>query len=195
MNNKRNYYVEKLLERIEKQKEMQSNPNYINWLEKFTEKYPRFTDNDFLYDKKLKSLEDNECIDNLNLFYKIIEEYFEKNYIYLEKNSDFSRNYKIKYNGIGYKIGCMIGQGTLFYCERISNPDDTYLDYNDILSNKKQPHTDEINKILEELTTIIFYYHENGVPLQALKISLNEAIKTLYDDVKRKDKKLKKTYE
>ena len=126
MINKRNYFIEELIERINKQKEIQSNPKYINWLEKFTERYPRFTDDDILYEKKFKSAEDIDGVNNLSLLYNVIEEYAQKNYIYLEKNSDFYGSYKIKYNGIGYEIGCMVGQGTLFYCGRLSNPNETY---------------------------------------------------------------------
>ena len=183
---------EELDERENKKLEIKSKTNYIEWLERFTEKYPRFTDDDFLYNKKIKSSEDIDGINCLSILYDVIEEYAQNNYIYLTENNEYSGSYKIKYNGIGYEIGCMVGQGTLFFCGRINNPDNTFIEYNDILLNKKQPHTDEINKILEELTTIVAYYHEQGIPIPALKRSLNEIIKSMK---KKERKNLKEKYE
>lgn len=185
-------FASEIMEKLKKEEEIGSNPRYINWLERFTEKYPRFTDDDFLYNKKIKSAEDIEGIKCLNMLYNVVEQYAQKNYIYLTKNSEYSGSYQIKYNDIGYEIGCMVGQGTLFYCGRVNNPDNTFIDFNDILLNKKQPYTDKFNMMLEKLTTIVAFYHEQGIPIEALQRSLNEVIKSMYDETKRKDKQLKK---
>ena len=166
------------------------NNDYINWLEKYTEKCPRFTNNDILNDKKNKSIEDIEKINLLGFFYNVISKYAKENYIYEINNSDNSGYYKIKYNNIGYEIGYMKSQKVIFFCSRIINIDNNFIDFNDILTNNKQPFTEEIDKILEELKIIITYYHEKGIPLMTLKKGINEVLNTLNN--KKESKVLKK---
>ena len=182
--------MKELVERKRKEQEIGSNPNYINWLQKFTTIYPRFTDNDFLYKRKKRTPEDIEGVANLSLLYKVIEKYADKNYIYPIKNSEYSGSYRIKYNNIGYEIGVMIGNGTIFFCKRIEEPDETFIDYEDILLNKKQSHTDEIENKLMKLGIIIHSYYKQGIPLLAITEKVNLVLTNITKSEKKQDEKI-----
>ena len=190
-----NLFFQNLIESINKEQEISTNPNYILWLEKFTETYPNFFDDDFLSGKKAVSLEDMDGIDSLSSFYHVIERYADNNYIYEDKESMYSGSYKIKYHNIGYEIGYLTGQGTVFFCNRVDNPDDTYIDFNDILTNKNQPNTERINQLLEELSIIVDSFYEQGIPLPALKKKLNQIISSLNKQTNEREKILVKRYE
>ena len=164
--------------------EIGKNFKYIEWLEKYTEQYPRFTDSDFL--SKNKNIEDIERINMLNSLYDIIENYERDNYIYINEDSLDSGYYKIQYNNIGYEIGYMMGQNIIFYCKRINNPDNSYINFQDIILNKKQPHTLEINELIEELKIIIKSYYERGIPIEALKRCVYESLKDINNTKERK---------
>ena len=153
-----------------------SNNEYISWLEKFTEKYSRFSDDSFsVKDKKITST-DLENSQNLSLLYEGIHNYAKENYIYAKQSYDFDNYYLIKYNNIGYKIGVMTGQGTYFFCERINEVTDEYIDFNDILLNKKQENTDYYNRRLLQLSSIISYYYEQGIPLKAIEKTIDDTL-------------------
>lgn len=154
-----------------------NNSNYMDWLEKFTLENPKFTDNDLLY--KNKNIEDIDRINMLNSLYDLIENYAKQNYIYLYKISDYSGFYRIKYNNIGYEVGYLIGQETVYYCNRVNYIDNTFIDFNYIINNIKQPHTNEINEMIEELKIIIDNYYNRGIPVEALKRCVYESIKDL----------------
>ena len=162
----------KILEK--KQEDIRKKLNYMLWLEKFTENNPKFSNFDFLDGRKNLSEEDKKNIYCFNLFYNVIKKYCENNYIYPVIDSKNSSHFNIKYNNIGYQIGLSCGEYSYMYCKRNDNYDDTYINYEDILLNKKQPHTDDIKKILEELQTIVISYYEQGIPIQAIQSSLNE---------------------
>lgn len=189
-NDELNNIINRLIEKMNS--EIGKNTNYIEWLEKYTEKYPRFTDTEFLSKNKNKNAEDVERINMLNSLFDVIENYAQDNYIYITKDSSDSGHYKIQYNNIGYEIGYMIGQQTLFYCNRINNPDDSYINFQDIILNKKQPHTLEINKLIEELKIIINNYYERGIPIEALKRCIYESLKDINDN--KEGKVLKNEY-
>ena len=196
MNNKSEEYIEMLMEKMNKTNEIKSNPTYINWLEKFTEKYPHFSDDDFLYHKKNKKKDDIEKVKNLDCLYRIIDKYAQDNYIYQDNDEKNTISYKIKYNNIGYEIGVMYGQGTFFFCDRLNYIDGTFIDFNDILNNIKQPNTDKINQLFEKINIIIEYYYNEGVPLPAITRNINEVMTLLNKEEKeRKEKKLNKKYE
>ncbi|MBQ8891627.1 MAG: hypothetical protein IJ068_02050 [Bacilli bacterium] len=192
--------VEKDKKRLEARKnkihEIVSNDVYIKWLERFTNKYDKFQDDEFFYDKKHLSDEDLDNVNNLSLFFDAINHYASLNYIYPKKEFDFTHYYQIKYNGIGYEIGVITGQGTVSFCERTYNITDEFIDFNDIMINKPQEKTEYFNKRLIELSSIIGYYYEQGIPMHAIEQTINNTLSDIKNSIVKEEdyKKLVKKY-
>lgn len=134
-----NKIIEQLRKNEQKQKDLMTSYDYINWLESFTEKHPSFSDEDWIYcpDK----IEKNDCeqIANLQFMYSGIREYAREHNI--SANACFAGDYYcIKYNNVGYEIGVMCGQGVIQFCKRISLKDeldsDKFIDIKDIIKEQ-----------------------------------------------------------
>ena len=185
-------YIERLKVDETKRKEMFSNINYIKWLENFTIKYPDFSDDDWLYFSEKISQEDNEKVKKLHLFYEGIELYAKKNYIY-PIECDFGGYYNIKLDNIGYEIGMLVGQGTLFFWKRTSlNKDLEYIDFNDILIDKKKDGVDVITRQLNNLSNKVLELHKKGIPLTALIETLDTTLTGIKEEEKNPTKTLKR---
>lgn len=180
-------YVEE--ERIQnaKIKIMMSNTSYMEWIIDFTKDKKGFSDEDLFYFKKDSNNKEN--IKNLNLFYKGIDKYAKENHIYPETN-EYGSYYKVKYNNAGFQIGIVEGQGiTVYFCNKSSlKNNEDFIDFNDILSNKKQDNVDLINFTLKTLSSDIKKAYKIGVPLEAIEETFNNTIGHLKN--KRKTKKL-----
>lgn len=182
-------YIEGLKVSEAKRKEMFSNTNYVKWLESFTIEHPGFSDDDWLYFPEKISQEDNEKVKNLHLFYEGIELYAKKNYIY-PTECDFGGYYNIKLDNIGFEIGMLVGQGTLFFCKRTPlNKDLEYIDFNDIIADKKKDGVDVIIQQLNDLSNKVLELHKKGIPLEALI----ETLDTTLTGIKEKEKNPTKT--
>lgn len=169
-------YVEELKVSETKRQEMFSNINYLKWLESFTVEHPGFSDDDWLYFPEKISQEDNEKVKNLHLFYEGIDLYAKKNYIY-PTECDFGGYYNIKIDNIGYEIGMLVGQGTVFFCKRTPlNKDLEYIDFYDIMSGKKKDGVDVITEQLEDLSNRVLVLYKKGVPLDALIETLDATL-------------------
>ena len=178
-------YVEE--ERMEeaKIKIIMSNPEYIKWISDFTKDREGFSDEDLYFFKG----SEKENIEKLGLFYKGIDTYAKANHIYPKLN-EYGSYYKVKYNNAGFQIGIVEGQGiTVYFCNKSSlkNNEDS-IDFNDILSNKKQDNVDLINFTLKTLSSDIKKAYKIGVPLEAIEETFNNTIGHLKN--KRKTKKL-----
>ena len=171
-----------------RKQEINCKPKYILWLQEFTKRFPQFVDYEFVYDRKKITSNDFTNVHNLSLLYEVVERYAKENYLYVVKD-DFSAEYKIKFGNIGYKIGVVNGQDTYYYCVRIDNPDNNFIDFNDIMNNNKQAHTDFITNKLNELANIITYYHEMGIPLSTLKQVINSTLQNIKEQDEAKDTK------
>lgn len=189
-------YVEKERKRLEERKkikkEIVSNDNYINWLESFTNKYYKFRDDDFIYNKHDLTDDDLENVNNLSLLYSGINDYATGNYIYPFADSDFVYYYKIKYNNIGYEIGVITGRENLYFCEKNTNIDDSFIDFNDIILNTKSERTEYIEKRLLQLSNIIKYFYEEKIPLNAIKSTINDTISNIENTSYNKIKTLRR---
>ena len=184
-----NDFFERLKISEAKRKEMFSNTNYVKWLESFTIEHPVFSDDDWLYFPEKISQEDNEKVKNLHLFYEGIELYAKNNYIYPTK-CDFGGYYNIKLDNISYEIGMLVGQGTLFFCNRKPiDKDLEYIDFNDIMADKKKDGVDVITEQLKDLSDKILELHKKGIPLDALI----ETLDTTLTGIKEKEKNPTKT--
>ena len=141
-----------------------SNTEYILWLENFTISNPAFEDDTWLYQSDEISKEDSERVDELNSFFEGIMEYADRNFIPLCYN-EYSTYIFIKFNNIGYRIGVMVGQGSVTYCERVDiSSDNIFIDFDDIMNNKKQENVDYICERLDSISSIIQELLKVGVP-------------------------------
>ena len=185
-------YVEGLKVSEAKRKEMFSNTEYLKWLECFTIEHQDFSDDDWLYFPEKISQEDNQKVKNLHLFYEGIELYGKKNYIY-PTECDFGGYYNIKFDNIGYEIGMLVGQGTLFFCKRTPlNKDLEYIDFKDIMNDKKKDGVDVITKQLNDLSNKILELHKKGIPLTAIIETLDTTLTEIKEETKKQTKTLKR---
>lgn len=172
-------YHAKEAQRNNRMKELLSNVNYLKWLETFTKEYSVFSDNDWLYRQDEISNDDKQNVECLELLYMGIEQYASKNYIY-PTNSRFGNFYKIKLDSISYEIGILTGQGTQFFCRRVENIDEQeFIDFSDIIHNKKSIHRDAIKNNLNNLSHMIVSLYESGVPLEAIENELKYTLGTI----------------
>ena len=167
--------LEKIQNRI---KNIISNPDYMNWLEQFSLKYPNFNSYEFYFNDKL-SKEDKDNSNDLALLYEGISNYAHDNYLYPISDSMYSGYYRIHYNNVGYEIGVIKDQKIITLCKRFDSYDDTFIDFNDIMLNRKQPNTDYITERLQELSNIVVGFYENNIPLRAIKSTLGKTITNL----------------
>lgn len=168
-----------IIERLNRIKEIITGGEYILWLEKFTIKHTRFYDNDWLYCPEAISEDDRARVEELNLFYQGIYDYASKNFIF-PSFCDFGNYYCIKFGDIGYEIGIMVGQGTLFFCNKVSLENKEFIDFTDIQNGKEQPKTKLINNRLEELSILINNLAEE-VPLAAIEETAKNTINEILE--------------
>lgn len=135
-------YIEKE-KKIKKRKEkILESEEYINWLEKYTEKRNKITSDE----------SNDENIESLEALYLVIEDYAEENYIFPHKTT-FGNYYTFKHNDKNYNIGYMVGQEVFFYCERTD--EENILDFKDIQEEKKQPRAELIKLKLNKLNLLV----------------------------------------
>ncbi len=163
-----------------KMQKILSNTDYIKWLDRFTIEHSSFFDKDWLHSPEKISKEDLERVNNLHLMYRGIDTYANKNYIY-PTSCNFGNFYNIKLENIGFEIGILGRQGTLFFCNRVSieNQKD-FIDFNDILNNKNvNVNATAIENKLNELSNLITSLYKSGIPLKAIKSILNNTLKEI----------------
>lgn len=202
MNNKDNFdYKEKkdswfnsyLINQKEKEKNiktMMSNTDYLFWLDRFTQDKEVFYDDQWLYFSDKINDSDKKNVEKLKLFYEGIDEYANKNYIY-PISWDYGNYYKIKLDNLGFKIGLTYGQGISFSCERVFvDNEQEFIDFNDIITDKKKNNVDEFDIKLNTLADYIKNIYEQGVPGQAIVSTLINAISYIETKENKKVKKL-----
>lgn len=173
--------------------EIVSNADYISWIENYTKQTPMFTNcfNLYLPDETPEKERKNK--EKLELFFKAIRSYAEKNYIYPKlSNSGLGCFYLIRHNGVSYKIGILEGQEIIYVCELVDirkfavdflNFPNT-INFSDILNDKKQERTDFISNRLKMLSDLIYTISSENVPLEAI----DNCVKTVLNDIKNKEK-------
>ena len=74
---------------------------------------------------------------NLHLIYSGIDDWASENNIN-PVECDFGNFYKIKLGNAGFLLGYIIGQGTIYFCNRVQleNLDD-FIDFKDIINTKQ----------------------------------------------------------
>lgn len=172
--------VERIFERNQKKKmffeTLLYSTDYIDWLGDFTHHVSSFTSD--CEDESI-SLEDQRKIENLEFFFEAIQEYASENYIYphLIDNGEY---YAIQYHGVGYHVGIDYGQGSYFYCTRVSKVEEDALEFKHLMSSVKLPQTLLFECKLEELQNMICRMHEeDSVPLEAIRFSVEDTIQKI----------------
>lgn len=117
---------------------MMSNTEYLEWLDQFTIDKEEFADDDWLYHPEQINDYDKEKVKDLSLFYFGIQDYAIGNQIN-PTDCEFGNYYRVKLNELGFEIGILIGQGTIFFCKKVSiDEEKEFIDFNDIIEfNKK----------------------------------------------------------
>ena len=173
--------------RNDKIKALISNIDYIKWLIDFTKDKKGFSDTDWLYSSEELSDTDQENVDNLELLFEGIYRYAKNNYIY-SIPSTFGEYYRIKIDNIGFEIGYLSGQGTMFYCKRILVENDKqFIDFMDIVNNKKQDNVYYIRNNLENLSYMVIDLYNKGIPIEAISETINKAIKHVITNEREKE--------
>ncbi len=131
----------KIIARNEERIKLSTSYDYINWLKSFTDRQGDFYTDDFTYRTADISDEDYHNISELGSFYDIIDEYAIKNNAASKDNKE-DHYYLIKHDAIGFKIGFIWGQGTVFCCER-TIPSEKAINFDDIVTYyaKTKPKT------------------------------------------------------
>lgn len=171
-----------------------SNTNYFEWLNLFTQDKESFFDDEWLYFPEAILESDRKNVEKLCLFYEGIDRYASSNYIYPTPWKDFGNYYRIRLNQFGYEIGMAIGQGSHFFCRKasIDNPEE-FIDFNDIMNDKKQNQVDFITTNLDSLSNMVLTAYENGVPIEAIVNRLDQTIKKINSREEKKSKTLIKS--
>lgn len=181
-------YIEKQKVRSEKIKDMISDTSYIDWLNQFTQDKEGFSDDQWLYFPEKISSVDRENVEMLNLFYEGINRYAEQNHIY-PKPCHFGNFYRVKLNDFGFEIGILVGQGTISFFNRVPLENEKeFIDFNDIMSEKKQDKVEQINAILDSLSNTVIMAYENGVPIESIINKLDSTIKGISSEKEDKPK-------
>ena len=172
-------FIERKQKEDQQKNAILSNTDYIIWLEKFTTKYPDFNNEIFYYQKEKLSKEDIKNGEMLPIFYDAIENYAEQNRIEpINVSGNFQDEYyQLKFQGVGFHIGCMCGQGTLYYVEK-KTPTTNFIDFEDILISKRKTFRNQVSNNLEKLTKLI---HEiaDSTPLDEISKTTENTIQKI----------------
>ena len=186
--------VEKENQKNERIRVLMSSTDYIKWLIAFTKDKEVFFDDEWDYSSEKLSNANQEKVDDLALFFEGIYHYTKANYIY-SSSRPFGECYQIKMDDNGFEIGYLTGQGTKFYCKKISLEEEkNVIDFMDIVNDKKQDNVEYIEKNLEDLSKLFIDLYNNGIPIEAMVETINRAIRHInrkeQDKIKVLSKKL-----
>lgn len=172
-----NEFFKQFIEALEMNEKLVSSNEYMLWLEQFMSSRTGFLDDDWLYKPEEISKEDYERVEQLSCFLSGIRSYAARNFIRLESDDDYDSHVFIKFNEIGYEIGTFSGQGTVAYCHRVDiSTDKNFIDFNDIVTNKKQDNVDSITDKLNELDSLVSVLLELGTPEDAILSRVSKSL-------------------
>ena len=166
--------------KLERKRKMIEKPDYINWLINFTKNINGFCNDNYLYCLNDISKENNNMVNDLGLFFEVIDKYARKNNIF-PIPCEFGIYYNIYYNDIGFEIGVLRGQGVVSFCNKLNIIDkEKFINYNDILNNLEKNKIKHNNNKLEELSNIVINMYKSGIPLSLIINTFDNTI----DDIK-----------
>ena len=186
--NKEEWFNEYFKDKNEKNeiiKKLISTTDYLDWVINFIDNTEELSNEENYLDSLIEIDKDN--INKLDLFYRGIKNYAKENYIYPTK-CYFGSYYKIKYNDIGFEVGLIEGQGTVtYFCSKTPiKKKREFVDFNDIMTNKKQKNVGEINDSLDSISDMIMKAYQKGVPLESIKEAVYKATNIIEDNNQKK---------
>ena len=160
------------VEKKDKVSELVSDSKYMDWIIEFTADKNGFTNKPGKSAKK----KDKDMAQLLPLFYQGIERYADSNYIG-PTLCEFGNYYGLKFNDHCFKLGMTPGEKLAFFCIKVTDNTETeFIDFNDILSNKKTSWAHFIDYSLADITDSIVVAYQDGIPVKEIKKAVNEAI-------------------
>lgn len=136
---KSNSFISRLIERADQIKKIISNPEYVRWLDYFTENVTKFyVDDEWCYATDTDYSEgDLTNVSRLPLLFDGIMDYADKNGV-AEVSIDSGLYYNVRYNDFMFQIGGLFGQGSSIFCERINNGEGIeFINFQDVMDSVK----------------------------------------------------------
>lgn len=157
---------------------MKSSKEYVNWLKKFTEENPSFSDDYYEIVSGEYSNTDKINMKNLSLLFEVIDEYAKKNYMVTQKN-EYSESYDFRTDDINYNIGFFWGQSSSFFCQRIDKEAKDIIDFDDIIKGSYTNSFEKNKSGIKKMTNSVMELYQNGVPLEIIKSEFEKTIKNI----------------
>lgn len=177
--NKNDDFILKFVHRESIKNIMRSSKEYVNWLKKFTEENPSFSDDYYEIVSGEYSDTDKINMKNLSLLFEVIDEYAKKNYMSTRKN-EYSESYNFRSDDISYNIGFFRGQGSSFFCQRIDDIETKdFIDFDDIIKGSYTNDFEKNKNEVEKMKNSVMELYQSGVPLEIIKSEFENTIKNI----------------
>lgn len=177
--NKNDDFILKFVHRESIKNIMRSSKEYVNWLKKFTEENPSFSDDYYEIVSGEYSDTDKINMKNLSLLFEVIDEYAKKNYMSTRKN-EYSESYNFRSDDISYNIGFFRGQGSSFFCQRIDDIETKdFIDFDDIIKGSYTNDFEKNKNKVEKMKNSVMELYQSGVPLEIIKSEFENTIKNI----------------
>ena len=160
-------YEDEVVRRNNKIREMFSNLEYMNWLEKFTSSYPEF------YDREVNSCfdySDQEQVNCLRYFFDGIYQYAKINNKF-PNGCNYGVYYTIKKDQITYQIGKLYGERIIYFCNRV-NDDKESINFYDIMNSYHKVNEKNLNELSEKIISLC----DHGIPLSMIEATVVDAM-------------------
>jgi hypothetical protein len=160
-----------------KKKKIISNYDYISWIEKFMLSHDSFADDSWLYNPSEISKEDLQNVRMLDIFFGALSEYCHKYYINIECDEEFEEErINLKYNGIGYQFGLVVGQGAYVYVLK-KNLEGNEIAFEDIFKDTVPDDFEDKKALLQQFEQLVAEMRGMDIPLSVMMKIFNEQIK------------------
>lgn len=178
--------MKELNERMEASKkledEIRSSKEYIYWLRDFLEKNPVFIDYDIVYQKENMEEKEYENICNLHILHSIIQEYYQRNYIYPTfVDTDGTLLYRVYYEDFCFEIGRVEYLESYIEVRKVETVQDA-INYEDIMEDREPKEYKEKEEFIKEFRNKIKYYGKKAkildIDVKYLKKIVEEEFKS-----------------
>lgn len=161
-------FIEELNRKKEEARKLISDYDYINWLEKFTNVHPSFSDDKWLYFPEKISKEDYSNVEKIVPFFEILQKYCNTFLIETNVEAEFSTNsIHIKHNNIGYEVGLVVGQGAVVYISREEITEKS-IEFTSIMNDVPPKDYETKKSLLDTLDLFISIIKRKDVPEESI---------------------------